>query len=269
MSRYVKKGARHMAKGKEHPFLKKYGSKILAICFWLFLWEAVSRIMGQELLLASPSTAVWTLIKLMIQMDFWETIAFTLGRILLGFILAIVIGTFLAVAAFRSRILEELIQPLMEVAKSLPVASFIFLALFWMKARNVSTLISFLMVVPVIYINVKQGLEVADEALLQMAKVFGISRWKKVRAIYIPTVMPYFVSAVSVGLGFCWKSGIAAEAIGTPTGSIGEKLYEAKLYLMSDELFAWTLAIVAVIVLFEKALMFLLKPMTKNINHPE
>jgi NitT/TauT family transport system permease protein len=255
-----------MAKSKEYPLLKKYGAKTLAICFWLVLWEGVSRLMDQELLLASPSKALGTLVTLMGTLDFWRTIAFSFERIMLGFLIALVTGIFFAVVSFQSRVLEELIQPLMKVAKSIPVASFIFLALFWMNARNVSTLISFIMAVPVIYINVRQGLEAADKALLEMAQVFGIGRFAKIRAIYIPSVMPHFVSAVSVGLGFCWKSGIAAEAIGTPTGSIGEKLYEAKLYLMSDELFAWTLAIVAVIVLFEKAVMGLLRRLCRKFG---
>jgi NitT/TauT family transport system permease protein len=147
----------------------------------------------------------------------------------------------------------------MRLIKAMPVASFIILALLWINSSNLSVLISFLMVIPIIYSNVKLGLKSADEKLLQMAKVYQISRRKKIIAIYIPAVTPYFIAAVSVGLGFCWKAGIAAEVIGNPVGSIGNRLYEAKLYLMTEELFAWTTVIIIISILFENVVMSLLR----------
>jgi NitT/TauT family transport system permease protein len=116
-----------------------------------------------------------------------------------------------------------------------------------------------MMVLPMIYSNVIQGLNEADEKLLQMAQVFRLGLWKKAIAIYIPAVKPYLLTAVMVGLGFCWKAGIAAEVIGLPTGSIGAKLYEAKLYWMTKELLAWTVVIILISVIFEKMILLLLR----------
>lgn len=115
------------------------------------------------------------------------------------------------------------------------------------------------MVVPIVYTNILQGIHSTDEKLLEMAQVFGISGYKKLMAIYIPAVFPHFMSAISLGLGLCWKAGIAAEVIGKPTGSIGGKLYEAKLYLMTKELFAWTIVIIVISILFEKLVIFAIK----------
>lgn len=243
----------------EKTRMKQYGIKAAVICFWLLLWELASRWVGHEILLASPPAVLQALFQLCRTLDFWQTILFSSFRIILGFVLALSVGTLLAVASYRYRIIKELVAPLMKIIKAMPVASFIILALVWIKAKNLSVLISFLMVVPMIYANVIQGLKAADEKLLQMARVFHIGPLKIIKAIYIPSVTPYFISAVSVGLGFCWKAGIAAEVIGIPTGSIGERLYEAKLYLMTKELFAWTIVIILISVLFEKAVMLLLK----------
>ena len=85
-----------------------------------------------------------------------------------------------------------------------------------------------------------------------MARVFRVPLWRRIRGIYLPAVMPYFRTAVSLGLGLCWKAGVAAEVIGLPTGSVGEQLYNAKVYFMTGDLFAWTVVIVVVSVLFEK-----------------
>jgi NitT/TauT family transport system permease protein len=156
----------------------------------------------------------------------------------------------------------------MRIIKATPVASFIILALIWINSRNLSVLISFLMVVPVVYMNVLQGLHETDRKLLEMAKIFHITRRKMITSVYIPSVMPYLITSVTVGLGFCWKSGIAAEVIGRPSGSIGERLYEAKLYIMTKELFAWTFVIIIISVLFEKIVMLLLQLLKKDrVNH--
>jgi NitT/TauT family transport system permease protein len=235
--------------------IKRYGEKILVISFWLLLWEIISRHIGQSIILPSPVAVADTLIKLCVTTEFWEAILFSSLRIIGGFALSVLTGIALSVAAYNFKLVKLLITPLMKLAQAMPVASFIILALIWIKSRNLSVLTSFMMVMPLIYANIYQGLEVADEELLQMAKVFRISRWRKIKAIYIPAAMPHFVAAISVGVGLCWKAGIAAEVIGIPTGSMGQKLYEAKIYLLTKELFAWTAVIIAISIIFEKVVM--------------
>lgn len=243
---------------------RNYGERLcrmlFALAFWILIWELVSVWVGQEILLASPVAVFRTLFVLIQSLDFWRTILFSSLRIVTGFVLALIVGTLLAALSYRFRLAEDLISPLMKTIKAMPVASFIILALVWIRSENLSVLISFMMVVPMIYSSVSQGLVVADEKLLQMARVFHVSPLQKVIAIYIPSVKPFFLTAVTVGLGFCWKAGIAAEVIGIPTGSIGAKLYEAKLYLMTKELLAWTIVIILISMLFEKVVVFLLRP---------
>ena len=129
--------------------------------------------------------------------------------------------------------------------KTIPVASFIIFVLIWFSSQNLAVLISFLMVLPVIYTNVLDGIRATDPQLLEMAQVFQIPTARKIRYLYVPQVMPFFQSGCSVALGLCWKSGIAAEVIGMPQGSIGEKLQQAKVYLDTPDLFAWTLVIIS------------------------
>lgn len=251
-----------MTQDKVHNKGDKY--KILAVFFWIAVWQIASMIVNKEMLLASPFAVMGALADLTGKLMFWKSIFNSFIKITRGFLLAILFGTLFAVCSYSSYIFCEMITPLIKIIKTTPVASFIILALLWAAPENLSVLIAFLMVIPVIYTNVLQGLNNTDVKLLEMAKVFRIGWLKKARYIYIPAVMPYFVSACSVGLGFCWKSGIAAEVIGLPKNSIGENLYEAKLYLMTKELFAWTIVIICISVLFEKMVMRLLK-LSQNI----
>ena len=114
------------------------------------------------------------------------------------------------------------------------------------------------MVLPIVYTNVRDGILETDVKLLEMADVFALSPWKRFRFIYVPEVFPYFQSACSVCLGLAFKSGIAAEVIGIPSGSIGEQLYNAKIYLNTPDLFAWTLVIVLLSLLLEKLILAVL-----------
>lgn len=221
---------------------------------------------NKSILLASPATTIIAFVNLVYKTVFWKSVLFSFIKIMAGFIIAVGIGILFAILAWRFLVIKELITPFMKVIQATPVASFIILALLWIPSKNLSILTSFLMTVPVIYTNVLQGILSTDEKLLEMAKVFRISSLRKARYLYIPAVAPYFFTASTVGLGLCWKAGIAAEVIAIPKNSIGEQLYTAKLYLMTGELFAWTFVIIVVSVVTEKlftaALARLLKAVT-------
>ncbi|NLP16179.1 MAG: ABC transporter permease subunit [Clostridiales bacterium] len=240
----------------------------MVLCFWIIIWGVLSRIINQELFLPSPISVLTTIFEIGKNTTFWISIGNSFIRIILGFFLGLIIGAVLALISYKSKVVYELLSPLMKVIKATPVASFIILALVWISAVNLSVLIAFLMVLPVSYSNILQGLKSIDQKLLEMSRVFRINRWKRIRAIYFPTVLPFIISAISIGLGFSFKSGIAAEVIGRPVNSIGINLYESKLYLMTKELFAWTVVIILLSVLFEFIVMKVLPLiMKRGINH--
>lgn len=229
----------------------------LAVVFWLLLWQLVSTQLKQDILLVSPVAVIQKLFSFLPQKSFWKTIGFSLGHIGWGFLLGLLLGCSAAVISALAPPVRILLAPLMTTVKSVPVASFVILALFWLPSKSLSTFISFLMVFPIFYSNMLEGILATDVKLLQMARVFRLSFYKRVRYIYLSQVLPFFRTACSLALGLAWKSGIAAEVIGMPTGSIGERLYEAKIYLETADLFAWTLTIVLLSLGFEKLFLWL------------
>ena len=227
--------------------------------FWLLLWQVGAMAINQRIILVSPLRVLARLIELAPTLEFWSAIGYSLVRITAGFLLGVVAGTLLAALSARFRRVEELLAPALLAIKSIPVASFVILALILFSSRNLSVLISFLIVLPVLYTNILSGIRAADPQLLEMARVFRIPTLRSIRYVYLPQVLPYFQSACGSALGLCWKSGIAAEVIGMPDGSIGEQLQQAKIYLNTPDLFAWTLVIVLVSLVFEKVFLILLK----------
>ncbi len=233
--------------------------KLLSVALALLLWQAGAILLDLPLLLVPPLEVVKRLFGLMRESDFWRTLLFSFSRIVLGFAIAFVLGCVLGVLSGKWPLLETLLWPYVITIKTVPVASFIILSLFFLSARRLSTFISFLMVFPVIYSNVLEGIRSTDRELLEMAQVFRIPWGRRLLYIYLPHLKPFLFSACSVALGMSWKSGVAAEVIGVASGSIGEKLYESKIYFITEDLLAWTVVIVLVSVLFEKLFLRLMK----------
>lgn len=241
-------------------------AKLLAIIFWLSLWQFAHTYVGEVILLPSPVNVIEKLYTMLFESQFWSAVMGSLARITIGFISACIVGIIISVLAYSFKLIKILIEPLMMIIKAIPVVSFVILALVWINSKNISVFISFLMVVPIIYTNVLKGLETMDEELLEMAAIFKVSNIKKALYIYIPSVMPFFVSGISIGIGFCWKSGIAAEVIGLPSNSIGENLYNAKIFLDTTSLFAWTAAMIIISIIYEKVIIKLIESVSHRIE---
>ncbi|MGM9974590.1 MAG: ABC transporter permease [Clostridiaceae bacterium] len=226
--------------------------KASAVFIALLIWQIGAEALNQELLLVTPLKVLLRLKELVLTGDFWSSVSYSFIRILSGFLIALLSGVLLAAISGGHKLIETLLWPYVAVIKSTPVASFIILCLIWLDSSSLSVFISFLMVLPVVYTNILQGIKSTDKELLEMAAVFKMKLFKKLKYIYLPQVKPYLLSACTLSLGLCWKAGIAAEVIGMPDGSIGERLYEAKIYLSSQDLFAWTVVIIVISILFEK-----------------
>lgn len=226
--------------------------------FWLILWQLASMAVGNAILLVGPAEVIQALLSQIFTVDFWLTVASSFGRILFGFLAAFFLGLALGAAAWRFPFAGELLEPFMGSIRSVPVASFVILALIWIGSGYLAVFIAFLVVLPIIYVNTAAGLSSADCRLLEMAQVFRVPALKRIRFIYLPALAPYLKSGCRTALGMSWKSGIAAEVIGLPSHSIGEQLYYSKLYLDTAGLFAWTLVIILVSALFERGFLLLL-----------
>ncbi len=227
--------------------------------FWITVWALLSGRIGEEILLPSPAKVLETLWTMWGTAVFWRSVALSLLRILGGYIAAVLVGTLLAVLTTHCRPIHVLLSPLLHIVRAAPVASFIILAYVWICVQILPAFIAFLMVVPLVWANVCEGIENTDKKLLEVARVFRLGHRKTLSLIHLPSVRPYFIAACTTGLGFAWKSGIAAEVICNPANSIGKQLYSAKAYLETPEVFAWTVTVVLLSVLLERVLLYAVK----------
>ena len=236
----------------------------LVAAFWVGIWFAVSLYVNREILVPSPVKTLETLAALAATEKFRTAIMRSLFRILAGFLLALVFGCLGAVLSYRFRFFEGLFAPLLGLVRAIPVASFIILALVWIKTDTLPIFISFFMVLPIIWDNMLHGMRGVDKAALEAAAVDGAGKWGQIFFIVLPNLAPAFLSSAVTGLGFAWKSGIAAEVICRPPESHGNMLASAKNYLESAEVFAITATIIVLSLIFETLLKALYRAWAKK-----
>lgn len=241
--------------GGARAFARKAG----IIAFWLAIWQLLDVIIDNRLVLAGPIRVAQALVEQIGQPDFWVICGASFGRIALGFLLSFVVGFLLALMSCRHRLFRDFVDPIISLLRTIPVASFIILLLIWVGNQALTVFLAFFIVLPLIYTNMVTGFESVDRQMLEMARVYGLSRWRTFLYIYRPAFMPFLMSSTKISLGMTWKSGIMAEVLATPKPSIGKEMATARTFLATPDLLAWTVVVMVLSFLLEKAFMELLK----------
>lgn len=230
---------------------------IAVLIFWLLVWGIASYSVGEELLLPSPSTVLQKMGEMIVTPTFWKITATSLARIIIGILSALVIGAVLAFLTASIPLLHTLFKPLITVIRSTPVASFIILIVLWVGRDTLPTVIAILMVLPVVWGNMHEGICNTDKELIEVGKAYEFSLWKRIKRLYLPYITPYFTSAARTSIGLAWKAGIAAEVITYPQFSIGTEMSNTRYNLETAELFAWTLTVILLSFITEMAFSWL------------
>ena len=246
--------------------VSKTRERLLALVVWVIVWQLAAMTLGHGgLFLATPLQTLQALGLLLPTPAFWQRIAFSALRIVAGFVLAVVGGLVLGAAGARWRTVRVLVDPVMQLIRAMPVASFVILALLWVSGSNLSVVVSFTHVLPVVYAGVVAGIADTDPQLLEMARVYRLSWTARLRYIWLPGIFPSFCESCIAAMGMCWKSGVSAEVIGLPDHSVGDALYRAKITLSTPEVFAWTLVIVLLSALLSAVAARLLRAVKRRL----
>lgn len=246
---------RQERRGQNKILAKKLGITL----FWILIWQLLALAIENRILMAGPVDTLRALVSGVKDGDFLQTCFYSIARIGMGVLLGGTMGVVLGCLAYKFKHVRDLLVPVMSFLKAVPVAAIVVLLLIWWGSRGLSVAIVCIVVLPIIYTNVVQGLMATDKKMLEMAKVFKLPLWNKAFYIYRPALAPFMESGLKIALGMSWKSGVAAEVIGLPEFSFGERMYMSKLYLDTAGLFAWTGTVILLSFLFEKAGLYLWK----------
>lgn len=228
--------------------------KAAVLLLWLAVWQLAAAAVDKEILIPSPSAAFSALCVMLRTAEFWLAVLHSVLRICIGYLSGIFIGAIGGLLSYRFDIFRAIFSPILHLVRAVPVASFIILSLVWLKSSELPVFICFLMVLPIIWLDVESSMAQIDRKYIEMAKIYRFSELKILFRIQLPFILPSFAAAATTALGFAWKSGVAAEVICRPASSLGGMLQDAKLYLEIPDVFAIT-AVVAVLSLLLEQLM--------------
>lgn len=227
--------------------------------FWLAVWMLVAALVAQPLILPGPGAVALALLRLVCDDGTWAILAGSGARILGGLALAAVCGGLLAGISVRSRAFARLVAPALSFVKATPVACVVVLLLIWLGSARVSIAAVFLMALPGVYFSLVEGLAQVDKPLEQMFRLHGVRGWRLFCAHTWREVLPFVLSCARAVIGMSWKAGVAAELIGMAAGTVGERIYQAKLLIETADLLAWTVLVVAASWACERVLVWLLR----------
>ena len=227
--------------------------------FWLAVWVLMAGFVAQPLILPGPGAVVVALLRLVCDAGTWAILAGSGARILGGLALAAVCGGVLAGVSVRSLTFARLVAPALSFVKATPVACVVVLLLIWLGSARVSIAAVFLMALPGVYFSLVEGLTQADKPLEQMFRLHGVRGWRLFCAHTWREVLPFVLSCARAVIGMSWKAGVAAELIGMAVGTVGERIYQAKLLIETADLLAWTVLVVMASWACERVLVWLLR----------
>jgi len=250
--------------------LQKFLTILAVTLFWLIIWQVISLAISSVIILASPLNVLESLFNLSGTYSFWISVFNSLLRVIFGFLLALFFGTALAFICYFFKIADAFIKPVILLFRTVPVAALTILIFFWISGKEISIIVSFIMVMPIFFVNIHNGLRATDKKMLQMADVYKLGFLKKIKFIFLPQIKSFFIAAASSGIGIAWKSAIAAEIIAQPKDTIGYSLNTAKIYLEMPEVFAWTAVVIILSLIMEFSLKKLLALANrKKYDNPE
>ncbi|HBL84148.1 MAG: hypothetical protein A2Y17_12850 [Clostridiales bacterium GWF2_38_85] len=236
----------------KHPKIKNILYTTASALFWVGLWWFASFLINKEVVLPSPVAVIMRLFINAAKPDFWIITFLSLLRIIIGFLSALILGIIISFLSYYIKIFRTLFSPIINIFKAAPVASFIILLYIWLSTNIIPAVTAFIIVLPIIWENIHAGLNNTDKNLNEVCEIYRIKGFKKIKLFYIPSIKPYLSAAVLSSFGMAWKAGVAAEVLTTPKYSIGKQLYNAKIYLESADLFAWTVVIIVISFIIER-----------------
>jgi len=229
----------------------------------LLFWQLMAARLN-SLILPSPLETLKALWLLALSGELGSNILITLERTLVGYGLAIIWGIILAVVIKTREKWQYFLRPLITIIQTTPPVIWLVLAVIWFGiADNLTPVfLIFIVTFPVIFVNIFSGLGDINDELLEMARVYRFTKKQVLFDIYFPSLIPHLVSAVSIGLSFAWKSSVFAEFIGSNSG-IGFALSMAHSNLETEELFAWAVVLIILMLVFEY---LVLQPLYRSVT---
>ncbi|MCT4583574.1 MAG: ABC transporter permease subunit [Peptostreptococcaceae bacterium] len=237
-------------------FYEKYIKKqffvfVYIICIFI-IWYFISNYLSNELIIPRPISVYNKLIEFIRAKDFIQICKGTYERTLISFVIAFIFAFTTSFISSKFEVFKDLINPIIVFFRSVPTMAIILLVLIWTTAYKAPIFVCFMVIYPIIYTNLLNAFYGVDDKLLDVSRVYNFNLLKKIRLIYIPSIMPSIKNTLKTSFGLNLKVMVAAEVLSQPNFAIGSSLYLQKINLDTAGVFAWIIIIVVSVYIIEK-----------------
>ncbi|MBN1183016.1 MAG: ABC transporter permease subunit [Bacteroidales bacterium] len=231
----------------------------LSVLFILIFWHLLSVLIPSGIGLPSPYITLKELIQTLCLKSTYISLVITILRGLLGFTIAFILAFLVGILSGLSPGFHVFLKPIILSIRSVPVISFLLLLLIWFKPGNVPVIIGILTMFPILSVNIIDGMKNVEKEYIQMCNVFCIPKARRIRDVYLPSILPFVFTGISNAMGFGWRAIIIGEVISQPEFGIGSTMQMAQLYLQIPKLIVWTILAIIISIIFEKVVRWIEK----------
>ena len=242
--------------------MKNYRS-VSAVLMLFLLWELMAVQTGNDIIMPYPGDVLSFMASQLHSQTFYLSIGYTLMRAMFGLLWAFGVAVVCAWAAYRSKLFQDLFYPLLLFTRSVPNVSYIIIILLWFGREKSSAIITFLILFPIMYANLYQGLQHIDRNLLNVIKIYPERKRYQIRKIYLPLLQSAVYASISSGLSLGFKVGVMAEILGQAPVGVGRQMNLCKITMDMTGVFAWTGWIIVLLMILEGILSFIMKQKKK------
>ena len=198
-----------------------------------------------------------TLVALLSEISDGEIIIaliYTLLRTLSASTISFFIALTMAFLAYRYKTVKEFIKPYLNVLKTIPTVALIVIALLLIGREGSVMVAIFLLAFPLFYNGILFALENIDDDLLRMTKTYDVSYIFKIKRIFLPLITDDIISTAKSALSLAFKVAVMSELLVQVHIGLGHELYFYRINILTPEVFALTLIMIVVSILFDKVL---------------
>jgi NitT/TauT family transport system permease protein len=227
--------------------------RLASIALLLAAWFAGAHVMGARLL-PPPQAVGLAIAREALSGALAFNLGVTLARVAVSFTIAMALGTVIGLAMGRFAFADRLGDPWLVTLLNLPALVIIVLAYVWGGLTETAAITAVVLnKLPIAAVTVREGARALDRTLDEMATVFRMGRWVRLRHVVLPQLAPYLAAAARSGLSLVWKIVLVVELLGRPNG-VGFEIGVAFQLFDVTRILAYALAFVAVMLIIETLL---------------
>ena len=220
---------------------KKLIYVILGVIIFISLWYFTALKVNSEIVFPNIPNILKKFAEIISEQSFYKDLSSSLIRVLITFTLSFLLAFIVGISAGIFPPIRYILIPIINFIRTIPTIPLILVAIIWFNNNTVPIFVSMLVIFPIMYDSITNGIINVDQKLIEMSISYNVSLKTQIINLYIPYIKPYIFTGISQSMGITWKSILAAEILALPSFGIGTKLYESHLYLDSVSLFAYCL----------------------------